>query len=42
MPENFQPRIGDVYDVRITEAHDYDLVGEIVGKTKKASTAVSA
>jgi len=30
MPENFAPVIGNIYDVRITEAHDYDLVGEIV------------
>lgn len=30
MPENFEPRIGEIYNVRITEAHDYDLVGEIV------------
>jgi ribosomal protein S12 methylthiotransferase len=30
MPEHFEPRIGELYDVRITEAHEYDLVGEIV------------
>lgn len=30
MPEDFEPQIGAIYDVRITEAHDYDLVGEIV------------
>lgn len=30
MPENFEPRVGDIYDVKITEAHDYDLIGEIV------------
>lgn len=30
MPENFAPLIGNIYDVRITEAHEYDLVGEIV------------
>ncbi|MCW5958096.1 MAG: 30S ribosomal protein S12 methylthiotransferase RimO [Pyrinomonadaceae bacterium] len=30
MPENFAPVIGNIYDVRITEAHEYDLVGEIV------------
>jgi ribosomal protein S12 methylthiotransferase len=30
MPENLEPSIGSIYDVRITEAHDYDLVGEIV------------
>jgi ribosomal protein S12 methylthiotransferase len=31
MPEELRPVIGSVYDVRITEAHDYDLIGEIVG-----------
>ncbi len=30
MPEHCEPRIGEFYDVRITEAHDYDLIGEIV------------
>jgi ribosomal protein S12 methylthiotransferase len=30
MPENFEPKIGEFYNVRITEAHDYDLIGEIV------------
>lgn len=30
MPEDFEPEIGAIYNVRITEAHDYDLVGEIV------------
>ncbi|QQS32924.1 MAG: 30S ribosomal protein S12 methylthiotransferase RimO [Acidobacteriota bacterium] len=30
MPENFEPHIGEIYNVHITEAHDYDLVGEIV------------
>jgi hypothetical protein len=30
MPEDLEPQIGDIYDVRITEAHEYDLVGEIV------------
>ena len=30
IPEKFEPRIGEIYDVRITEAHEYDLVGEIV------------
>ncbi len=29
MPENLEPVIGNIYDVRITEAHDYDLIGEI-------------
>ncbi len=31
VPEGLSPQIGAVYDVLITEAHDYDLVGEIVG-----------
>ena len=30
MPDNFEPRIGAIYDVKITEAHEYDLVGAIV------------
>ncbi len=30
MPDNFEPQIGSIYDVKITEAHEYDLVGAIV------------
>lgn len=30
MPENLAPKVGEFYNVRITEAHDYDLIGEIV------------
>ena len=30
MPDDFQPKVGGIYNVRITEAHDYDLVGSIV------------
>ena len=30
MPENFDPRVGEFYNVRISEAHNYDLIGEIV------------
>ncbi len=30
MPDDFDPQIGAVYDVRITEAHEYDLIGAIV------------
>ncbi|MGI8812244.1 MAG: 30S ribosomal protein S12 methylthiotransferase RimO [Pyrinomonadaceae bacterium] len=30
MPEDFDPVVGSIYDVKITEAHDYDLVGAIV------------
>lgn len=37
MPDKFEPRIGDIYDVRITEAHDYDLIGEIVSTRPRTS-----
>ena len=30
IPDGLQPQIGEIYNVRITEAHEYDLVGEIV------------
>lgn len=30
MPEDLDPKIGEFYNVRITEAHNYDLIGEIV------------
>jgi ribosomal protein S12 methylthiotransferase len=30
MPEDLEPEIGAIYDVRITEAHEYDLIGAIV------------
>ncbi len=30
MPENLKPEIGALYHVRIIEAHEYDLIGEIV------------
>lgn len=30
MPENLEPKIGEFYNVKINEAHDYDLIGEIV------------
>ncbi|HMS10275.1 MAG TPA: TRAM domain-containing protein, partial [Pyrinomonadaceae bacterium] len=30
MPEGLEPKIGDIYNVKITEAHAYDLIGEIV------------
>jgi ribosomal protein S12 methylthiotransferase len=29
-PDNFTPEIGGFYEVEITEAHDYDLIGRIV------------
>ncbi|HEY0461186.1 MAG TPA: 30S ribosomal protein S12 methylthiotransferase RimO [Pyrinomonadaceae bacterium] len=30
MPQDLDPRVGEIYNVRITEAHDYDLIGEII------------
>ena len=30
MPEDFAPTIGQIYNVKINEAHDYDLIGEII------------
>jgi ribosomal protein S12 methylthiotransferase len=30
MPEGFEPTPGSIYKVKINEAHDYDLIGEIV------------
>jgi ribosomal protein S12 methylthiotransferase len=30
MPEDLDPKIGEFYNVKINEAHDYDLIGEIV------------
>jgi ribosomal protein S12 methylthiotransferase len=30
MPEGFEPRPGSIYNVKINEAHEYDLIGEIV------------
>lgn len=30
MPENFNPQIGAIYNVKISEAHNYDLIGEII------------
>ena len=30
MPEGFEPHVGQLYDVRITEAHEYDLIGELI------------
>jgi tRNA A37 methylthiotransferase MiaB len=29
-PEELKPQIGEFYNVKITEAHNYDLIGEIV------------
>lgn len=30
IPEDLDPKIGAIYNVRVTEAHEYDLVGAIV------------
>ena len=30
IPENLNPKIGEIYNVKINEAHNYDLIGEIV------------
>lgn len=30
IPENFTPKAGEFYNVKITEAHEYDLIGEII------------
>jgi hypothetical protein len=30
MPENLEPKVGGFYNVRISEAYNYDLIGEII------------
>ena len=30
MPDGLEPQMGALYDVRITEAHEYDLIGELI------------
>jgi ribosomal protein S12 methylthiotransferase len=30
MPDGLEPKMGELYDVRITEAHEYDLIGELI------------
>ncbi|MBA3633595.1 MAG: 30S ribosomal protein S12 methylthiotransferase RimO [Acidobacteria bacterium] len=30
MPEGFEPQVGEIYNVKINEAHNYDLIGKIV------------
>jgi ribosomal protein S12 methylthiotransferase len=30
IPDGLEPVIGDIYNVKITEAHEYDLIGEII------------
>ena len=29
MPADFEPKVGEFYNVKINEAHNYDLIGEI-------------
>jgi ribosomal protein S12 methylthiotransferase len=30
MPDGLAPKMGEIYNVRITEAHEYDLIGELI------------
>ncbi|MBX7171400.1 MAG: 30S ribosomal protein S12 methylthiotransferase RimO [Pyrinomonadaceae bacterium] len=30
MPDDFEPKVGEIYNVQITEAHEYDLIGAII------------
>jgi ribosomal protein S12 methylthiotransferase len=30
MPDGFEPKVGEIYNVQITEAHEYDLIGAII------------
>jgi ribosomal protein S12 methylthiotransferase len=30
VPEDLEPRVGQIYKVRVTEAHEYDLIGQII------------
>ena len=30
MPDKLEPKMGEIYNVRITEAHEYDLIGELI------------
>ena len=30
IPEDLEPKIGEIYDVQINEAHEYDLIGQII------------
>ena len=40
MPDGFEPVIGEIYDVRISEAHEYDLIGEILPPAAKGAIAL--
>lgn len=37
MPDDFEPQPGELYDVEITEALEYDLIGRIAGRTAVAN-----
>jgi ribosomal protein S12 methylthiotransferase len=30
LPEHLEPKVGEIYNVKINEAHEYDLIGQIV------------
>jgi ribosomal protein S12 methylthiotransferase len=36
MPDDFEPRAGEIYDVELTEALEYDLIGRISGRSEKS------
>jgi ribosomal protein S12 methylthiotransferase len=36
--EGAEPRSGEIRRLRITEAHDYDMVGTLLPETEKRST----
>lgn len=38
-PDDFQPQIGAVYNVEITEAHNYDLIGRIIAPSEQVQSA---
>jgi len=36
MPDDFEPRAGEIYDVELTEAFEYDLIGRISARSEKS------
>jgi len=36
MPDDFEPRAGEIYDVELTEALEYDLIGRISARSEKS------
>ena len=42
MPDDLKPQMGTIYDVRITEAHEYDLIGQIVSADRSAKPLASS